>query len=118
MIKWLHHILNPHCPDCILERQEKKICQSCETLTMQLALSNNEKERLLNKLLEKPSEPVHTEAPEITHKLNVPWKVRQQMLEAEDRKKAQLMRDAPKSQVIMKTETIENLEKELGVVGN
>lgn len=89
---------------------EELPCNTCEVLREQLANSERERRELLNRLLE-PSraEPPSTiaERPEPIQPQFTPWRVRQQMLEAEDRKKAQLMRD--------KNEEIENLEKELGV---
>lgn len=79
-----------------------KVCESCETLKSQLAYANHEKEILLSKIMEKP-EPVmeRATAPPMEHKsirptLHMPWKVKQQMLEANDREKARAMRDAPK----------------------
>jgi hypothetical protein len=106
MIKWLHHLFNPHCPHCF----EERICQSCETLKTVNAQLRIDNDRLLNKLLEPKSEfPVVNERSEsepIKPRF-VPWGVRKQMLEAEDRERAKLLREAPKP------EPIEELEKEL-----
>jgi hypothetical protein len=83
--------------------------------------SNRERKELLHKLLTKEQpEPLieKSEPPQPIMPQFVPWRVRQQMLEAEDRKKAQLMRDkeveitASKQSV---SKSIEDLEKELGV---
>lgn len=85
-------------------------CNTCEVLRAQLDESNRERRELLNRLLEKDKpEPLTTPIEEFKPigKQFVPWRVRQQMLEEEDRKKAQLMRD--------KAAEIANLEKELGV---
>jgi len=85
-------------------------CATCEVLHEQLAKSERDREMLLQKLLEKdkvePLTPDTTEHKPITPQFT-PWRVRQEMLEAEDRKKAQLMRE--------KAKEIEMLEKELGV---
>lgn len=95
---------------------EEKICQSCETLRQQLEFSNYEKTQLLNKLLKEPEPEKVTEAPQITRPRQVPWNVRRQLLEQEDRVKAQRLRNVPKPDApeIVKEETAE-LERELNV---
>lgn len=104
---WIHRLLNPHCSDCKEEREDSLVCKSCETLKSQLDIANHDKERLLNRILAKPeSEPVR-EPVEVTRPQNVPWNVRRQMLEREDREKAKLMNLAPKPI------STEELEKEL-----
>jgi hypothetical protein len=97
MVKWIHRLLEPHCPDCKEEREENKICQSCETLRVQLEIANYEKKQLMDALLKprQPEEPTRLIVPpEQLAPRNIPWRVRQQMLEAEDRKQAQLNREA------------------------
>ena len=85
-------------------------CESCEILREQLLLSNNERVELLHRLLDKDKvEPSPTPVEEfkpITPQF-VPWRVRQQMLEAEDRKAAATLRNREKE--------IADLEKELKV---
>jgi hypothetical protein len=92
-----------------------KICESCETLKHQLEISNHEKKQLLDRLLEKPEpvkEVVRNETPMMLPR-NIPWNVRRQMLEAEDREKARVLKNAPKpDSAIDKVET-EELEKAL-----
>jgi len=86
------------------------VCETCEVLRAQLDESNRERKELLNRLLIKDTpEPLPVKEEELrpVQSQFIPWKVRQQMLEAEDRKKAQLMRD--------KAKEIAELEKELGV---
>jgi hypothetical protein len=97
---------------------EEKVCQSCETLKQQLEFSNYEKKQLLAKILKEPEPTPVTEAPQITRPRTVPWHVRRQMLEAEDRVKAQRLREAPKpdSPEVVKEETAE-LERELDIAG-
>ena len=92
--------------------QDERTCPSCETLKQQLEIANYEKEKLLNKLLEKPDQvPERSEAPPmVTRPKTITWAMRRQMLEQEDRVKAQILRNAPKPDA----ET-EMLEKELGV---
>jgi hypothetical protein len=113
MSNWIHRFFNPHCEHCIDEREDSKVCASCETLKQQLESVNHEKNRLLDRLLTPPTvETVAQPIREPTRPLNVPWSVRKQMLEREDREKAKLMRDAPKPNQV----STEDLEKELNVV--
>lgn len=93
----------------------EEVCASCETLKQQLEIANYEKEKLLNRIMEKP-EPERVSAPEpqATRPRMVPWNVRRQMLEREDREKARLMRDAPKPDATLKSDVAE-LEKEMDV---
>lgn len=131
-VKFFHELRNPHCSHCIdlmhEERdneREKKHCESCDTLNSQLVQANNHIEMLMKRLLEKP-EPViqmNTEdlKPIQTTK-SLPWRVRQQALETEDRHTAKLMRD---KQIEMETKpvdtgksTIEELEVIVGVKEN
>lgn len=85
-------------------------CGSCEILREQLSHSERERAELLHRLLEKdkPDSVPQTneEFKPITPQFT-PWRVRQQMLESEDRRAAQLMRDRKKE--------IDALEKEMGI---
>jgi len=85
-------------------------CETCELLRELLAKSDAERRDLVTRLLDKDkSEPLVSslEAPQAIKPQFIPWHVRQQMLEQEDRKQAQLLRD--------KAKEIADLEKELGV---
>jgi len=86
-------------------------CPTCEVLRVQLAKSDAERRELLSKLLykENESEPPKVQEEEMRPIMPqfVPWRVRQQMLEAEDRRKAQLMKE--------KAKEIAELEKEMGI---
>lgn len=115
MLKWIHQLFNPHCVHCREELIESKQCNSCDTLIRQLDIKTNECEVLLNKLIN-PSvkEVVETGPVQMTRPTrNLTWNVRRQMLEAEDRKKAELLRAVPKPST--NNTDIEELEKELGV---
>lgn len=116
MWHWLHHLLNPHCQECKEAAEENKVCQSCETLKMQLSITNHEKEQMLQTILslsrpqaEAPPTPVDYEKvkPRMTT-----WNVRRQMLEAEDRRAAQILAEQKKKSV---AEQIADLEKEVGI---
>ena len=85
-------------------------CLTCEVLRDQLDKSEGERRELLARLLEKDKpEPshAHVEEPKAITPQFIPWRVKQQMLEAEDRQRAKLMKD--------RTKEIEELEKEMGV---
>jgi hypothetical protein len=87
-------------------------CATCEVLRIQLDESNRERRELLNKLLEKDKEVSPPTAQEEFRPIRpqfTPWHVRQQLLEAEDRKKAELLKK--------KATEIEELEKEVGLNG-
>jgi hypothetical protein len=121
-MKWLHKLLHPHCDQCHdeeverLERErESRICNSCEMLRNQIQLLHEERDKLLDRLLNPPIQ----KEPEIdTSQVKLampsrftPWKVKRQMLEAEDRKAASLLKEREKE---LHPDTIK-LEKELGI---
>lgn len=78
----------------------EKVCESCETLKSQLATVNHEKSLLMARIMEKPEiVPEREKAPEMKFPITaqrMPWRVRQQMLEQNDREKARAIREAPK----------------------
>ena len=96
-------------------------CQTCEVLRLQLDESNRERKELLQRLLYKEPEPLTQKEEEpvpITPHF-VPWRIRQQMLEEEDRKKAQLMREKTNEiNESRRASNIAELEKELGVAAD
>lgn len=116
-MNWFHKFFNPHCPDCKLEREDSKICASCETLKLEIERLRLENDKLLNKILEKHTkEKISGQLDEPRLPIssgNMPWNVRRQMLEKEDRERAKLIREAPKPRTDVKS--VEDLEKELGV---
>jgi hypothetical protein len=93
---WIHHLINPHCDECQHERQ----CKSCETLKEQLVLANMEKKQMLETILSFNSPPardnitINQEPPKDALDKLIPWRVRRQMLEAEDRERARLMKES------------------------
>jgi hypothetical protein len=99
-------------------------CASCETLRMQLAIANDEKRQLLESILHPvdrditPASPVlnQVEFEKLKPKM-MTWNVRKQMLEAEDRAAAALMREQREKNQPTEAlkQDIEKLEKELGV---
>jgi hypothetical protein len=123
MFKWIHHLLNPHCEHCTTEKENAKQCASCDTLRSQLASKTHECEVLLDRLLNpKVPETSNTGPVEVTRPnptRNTTWGVRRQMLEEQDRKAAQLMKQAPQAKPFevapQSNSSVEQLEKELGV---
>jgi hypothetical protein len=113
MANWFHRFFNPHCPHCLNETIESRICASCEVLRAEVARLRADNERLLSRVLEKPEVIKDREiapAPQAVLPKSIPWAVRRQMLEAEDREKAKLIRNAAKP------DSVEDLEKEMGIV--
>lgn len=85
-------------------------CLVCEVLREQLYHSEAERKELLQRVLipSMPIEPVtDVQVPKPITPPFMPWRLRQQILEQEDRHKAKVMRD--------KAKEIADLEKELGV---
>lgn len=116
MFNWLREIT-----EILSEYRERKhelrTCGACEVLKQQIALLNQEKKELLNRVLREPE--VITEeskGSEVQFKIpnrHVPWRVQQQALEMRDREKKvqkQLEDAAPKPKA-----SVEEIERELGV---
>ncbi len=117
VIRFFHELRNPHCEHC---REELMTDPVVEELKVELAALRYERDRLLKYILDTPQSvvpnvPIQEESEEepkpILPKL-VPWNVRRQMLEAEDRQKATLLKQNIKEQ----EKAIEELEKNLGIV--
>ncbi len=95
------------------ETKEVEVCNSCETLKEQLAIANMHNARLLDRIMERPKAETNEPPQMVTRPVlgrHTPWKVRQQMLQTEDREKAKLERDAPKPSTDVK-----DLERELDI---
>lgn len=90
-------------------KQDLSVCQSCEVLKTALDRANYEKEQLLIRLTQKP-EVVEKDPPVLTQlpPKNIPWRVRQQMLEAEDRAAAAALKK-------QKVESTAALEASMGI---
>lgn len=111
--KFFHELRNPHCDHCAMELKDSKHSDLVETLRMELARIITENERLLNIILApKPIE----ESIDTTNLKPVQfgsqhksWAVRREMLEAEDREKAKLIKEREKNKVIDdKTQALED----------
>lgn len=77
-----------------IELRKESICESCEYLKMQIAREQELNRELMEKLTDKP-EPMVIAEPKVQVPIPkfIPWKVRKQMLEAEDRRTAQVLKD-------------------------
>lgn len=116
---WWHRFWNPHCSHC-------NPCVSCEYLKIQiekLQLKNDELLQGILKGMTNETKPLLAEIPpELVKPKFVPWRVRRQMLEQEDAKAAQVMKQ--KITEINQTDKLAPpddpdviaLEKELGVI--
>ena len=122
LLKWYKELL-----DIKYERSARKrdleFCSACETLKLQLAIANEERKMLISKLTDKPEVvEVHPDTSTLKpiNPKHMNWNVRRQMLEAEDREAAKLMRqkkeETKSDSKTDKTLTIHEIEKELGVV--
>ena len=95
MIKWFHHLFNPHCPECKLEKEDSKICASCESLKSEIAYLRAENQKLIDRLTESSKEEIRVEEPQvpvIPQMLRRPWGVVRQELEKAERNKAAQIR--------------------------
>jgi hypothetical protein len=109
MLLLFHKLFNPHCPHCKEEREEAGRNLTVEVLQLEIARLREENKRLLDRILEKPEEPKPVQEVDLQpiRSKTLPWNVKRQMLEAEDRRQAQILR-AQKDEV-------NRLEKEMGV---
>lgn len=111
MMKWIHHLLNPHCEECRLEKE----CPSCEVLKEQLASANREKQQMLDSILNKDKTTEVETRVIMPENMNqgkyIPWHVRRQMLESEDRAQAAIIAKKKKEEA-----EIAKLEKDVGII--
>lgn len=115
VIKFFHHLFNPHCKDCL----DNERCESCDTLRDQLVIERANNERLLRALLEPKDierEVVDTKEYKPVHNLPT-WDQTRRRLEAESRAKAEQIRAAERDAraAAPADKEIEQLEKKLGV---
>jgi hypothetical protein len=114
-MNFLHKLFNPHCQLC----HEDSIV---EVLKSELARANFEKEQLLRYVLNQNTPNTNIEVksysesesnePEAVRSKHVPWNVLRETLEAEDRKKAQILREQKENT----SKAIQELEKNLKIV--
>lgn len=90
--------MNPHCPDCAH-------CKSCEVLSRELSQVRQDYDKLLNELLRKPEDDTRPQIQAEPQKpKHIPWAVKRQILEEEDREKARILRNIEKVEKELKLE--------------
>ena len=109
----------------LLKIQDFEVCASCETLKQQLHLANEEQKELTNILIElikpKTMESVPVEIQPVAQSSAL-FSRRRSALEAQDRERARILKEGRNigqpDNIIKPTahQTIDELEKELGVV--
>lgn len=118
-------------------REESEVCKSCEVLKVQLERANYEREMLMNKLLmpTAAAEPLKlTPVTKPNTSRHIPFNVRRQILESEDREKARILREhadrmkndieekfkiqnftEAENKIIDPNPQVEEIERELGI---
>lgn len=121
IIKFFHQLWNPHCPNCALELQESKFCNSCETMREQISQLNSQNLILLNRLVNPTPVTVVDKEEKVQPPLKtsqfIPYAVRRQMLEEQDRNEARILRENESKLDTNSKEQkeIEELEKKVGL---
>ena len=103
------------------EYKAKPPCETCDALKIQVEQLRYDNNAMLNRLMEKP-EPTEQVAPSpvdfkpIRTTRHMSWPVKRQMLEAEDREKAKLLKNAPKpADAVTEAKELAALEEEVGI---
>lgn len=116
IVKFFHELRNPHCPHCLAEaeaerelKREAIVCQSCENLKLELAKAHDLNRELISTITHprqaEEKIPDIKEFKPITPQRHLTFAMRKQMLEAEDRRKAQILREqAAESKVEVKND--------------
>lgn len=111
---WFHQLLNPHCAHCKEDKEEDKVCDTCEFLKGEVARLQIENRMLLDKLITKPEEKIIEQVEEVkpvhVGRRYVPFAVKRQELERESRAEAKLLAERKKTE-----NDIKELEKELDI---
>lgn len=114
MSNWIHKLFNPHCTEC-------NVCNSCEMLKTQINILNSTNSDLIKQIVflttpksvETQPLPDNDTKPIQTTK-HMPWRMKQAMLEAEDRVKAEVLKQR-ENEIAAAEKSTEELEKELGL---
>ncbi len=96
-------------------RRENKACETCNVLRLENARLLIEQGKLLDRILEKPVEKVIEQSQNLQPILprgGISWNERKKVLEAEDRRRAQILNERK----VVEPISTEELEKELNVV--
>jgi hypothetical protein len=116
VIKFFHQIFRPNC-DCNI--CARPTCSKCEVLESQLLFERATNQQLIGTLtdLVNPKKDPQIKFPSEYKPIQtagMPWRVKQQMMEREDRATAKLREDKERENEARKL-TTEELEKELGI---
>ena len=112
MAGFFHRLFHPHCEHC----RDEKVCKTCEVLTTQLEITQHQNKELTH-TIERMANPqpieetTPAEEPKPLLPRIIPWNTRRNLLEAEDRKAAELQRKAEADT----KNNVGELEKEVGV---
>ena len=119
MFNFIHKLFHPHCPECQLQDKDELVCPSCEVLKEEINFLRMQSQKLLETITHKPIEEVRTTAPvPVTPRvMRVPWAVKRQQMEADDRQRAEKMRQESIAlkNAVKPDKSIEDLEKALAV---
>lgn len=117
-MNWFHKFFNPHCPECRDEKLDNQICDSCNTLRQENANLRKHNDQLIQALLDKvkDKEEVIPQQIVVTQPINnnLSWRARRHMLETEDKKSAELLKEKRK-EMATPIKSVTELESELGV---
>lgn len=112
MFSWLHHLFNPHCPDCKLDEESKRVCPNCDVLRSLLEQERARNQFLVQHLLERdsPNRSIPAQIEEVKPiARHLSWPAKREQLEREAREEAERRR-----QELLKKQT-KDLEKDLGI---
>lgn len=113
-----HKFFNPHCPECRDEKLDGLICDSCNTLRQENVNLRKHNDQLIQALLDKVN-PKKDQIPQqvvITQPVsnNLSWRARRHMLETEDKKSADLLKEKRK-EMATPIKSVTELESELEI---
>jgi len=114
-MNFFHRLFNPHCPDCIEQARELNHCNSCEILQLEITKLRIDNNKLLDVILNKnnsPSLPINIEDMKPIQSKHIPWAVKRQQLEADDRRIAERLKSEAPTPKIPDTK-LEELEEEI-----
>ena len=101
--------------------KELQYCEACETLGRQLAIANEERKMLIEKLTAEkviPEEPKQIENPKAVMPVSLRWSARQQALQAESRNAAKVLQKKKDEEKQSSAPlTVAEIEKELEING-
>ncbi len=107
--------------------ERKHVCPTCEIFKVEIERANREKELLLNKILQPPAQQEEVKRPvTVNPPRQVPFAIKRQILEAEDRVKAGKLRKFEEenqasrqpSDVNSASDDVNRMEQVMGIAGS